>query len=283
MKASVVLKRKIKTETFKNYGLVGLGSLVLALGYTLFIVPHNIVPGGVFGISIVINQLTGLSIGLVALSINIPLLVWGAKVLGRQTGIKTALSMVLVSVFIDLIGQMTNHQVIVKDILVSGVFGGILIAVAIAIVMRGGATTGGNDIFVRIIAKRVKLPFSQLILFVDGVIVLIGVLVFGDFTLAAYCIIAIVSISKTLEYLMKKAGQNKTLLVFSEHNIAIEDKILSDKKLTDKVVQLVYKDAGQKMILVTKNTRKLDRIEELIYNIDADAKIISLASSNGLM
>ena len=83
----------------KDYGFVLLGALVLSLGYSLFIVPHKLVPGGVFGLSIVAVEVIGLSVGLLALLINIPLLLWGTKVLGRKTVLKTGLFMFLLHFF----------------------------------------------------------------------------------------------------------------------------------------------------------------------------------------
>ncbi len=275
------MKKRVLTKyDLKDYGLVLFGSAILAVGYSLFIVPHNIVPGGVFGLSIVINQLTRLPVGMIALAINIPLLIWGIKILGIRTGIKTAFSMVTVSFFIDMITYSTKGKVIVDDILVSSIFGGIMIALAIAIVMRANATTGGNDIFVRIIGKKIKMPFSQLILIVDGAIVLIGVIVFSDFTLAAYCIIAIFSISKTIDYLMKRASGNKTLLVFSERNESIRKAVSSDLNLGKNIVEMIHQDSNEKMIIVAKNNRKLDQIKAIIDGIDDKAYVISVESNN---
>ena len=101
-----ILTISFKKEEFiaevLSYTWVFLGSLILSLAYVLFIIPHQLVPGGILGLSIVVNYLTPLSVGLVALCINLPLLFWGTKVLGRKVGIKTAFSMILVSLFIDL-------------------------------------------------------------------------------------------------------------------------------------------------------------------------------------
>ena len=101
--------------------------------------------------------------------------------------------------------------------MVSALFGGVIIGAAVAMVMSAGATTGGNDIFVRILATKVKLPYSQLILIIDGIIILLGVFVFEDFTMAAYSVIAIIAISKTIDYHIKKSIKTRTgISVFFE-------------------------------------------------------------------
>ena len=143
---------------FRNYGMVVLGSFLVALGYVFFIVPHNIVPGGVFGFSIIVNYLINYPIGMIALCLNIPLLLWGIWVLGGGFGVKTVLSMVLGSVSIDGLTYLLGSPVITKDLLVSSMFGGGVIGLGIALVIRAGATTGGTDIIARILSKFLKVP-----------------------------------------------------------------------------------------------------------------------------
>lgn len=266
-------------EKLKSYGLVIGGSLILAIGYGFFIVPHNIVPGGVFGLSIVIHNLIDLPVGMIALSINIPLLIWGTKILGRATGVKTAISMVSVSLFLDAITILTNGTPLIKDILVSSIFGGILIGLAVAIVMNAGATTGGNDIFARIIIKRIRLPFNQIMLATDAIIVLVGVINFGDFTMAAYCIIAVIAISQTVAYYLKKSVQNKTILVFSKKNTAIHQRLMQNTNIGANIIQLIHRDSNEKLILITKNNRKLEIIKDTIRLEDNEAHIIVLESN----
>lgn len=279
---AIKLEKQIVLTELKSYTYVFIGSLLIAIAYALLIIPHHIVPGGILGLSIVIKQLTGFSVGWIALLINIPLLLWGTKVLGAKTGVKTLFSMVLVSFYIDLISSLTEGRVIVNDVLMSSVFGGVIIGVAVAIVMNAGATTGGNDILVRILSTKIRLPYNQLILIVDGIVILLGVLVFADFTMAAYSIVAIVAISKTIEYFMKKSIQNKTILVFSDKNLLIQEELLSNSKNTDDILKLIHHDSNQKMILVTKNTKKLDILKHSIYKIDPNATITVLESNHAM-
>tara|TARA_R110002049_G_scaffold13550_20_gene59071 strand:+ start:1037 stop:1888 length:852 start_codon:yes stop_codon:yes gene_type:complete len=277
---SVKIKKEKVIAELLSYAWVLFGSLILSIAYVLFIIPHTLVPGGIMGLSIVINELTSLSIGIVALAINIPLLFWGTKVLGRKVGIKTGFSMILVSLFIDLFSIITQNKVYIDDILVSTLFGGVIIGVAVAMVMNAGATTGGNDILVRIIAAKVKLPYSQLILIVDGIVILLGIFVFEDFTMAAYSIIAIIAISKTINYYIKKSVQNRTVLVFSSKNLLIQEELLLNENSTKGILKLIHHDSNDKLILITKNNTKLAVLENLIYKIDPEANVAVLESNS---
>tara|TARA_R110002072_G_scaffold282761_1_gene445791 strand:- start:9687 stop:10568 length:882 start_codon:yes stop_codon:yes gene_type:complete len=282
------LAREIKNirfpqEELLSYAKVLLGSVILAVGYALFIVPHNIVPGGIFGLSIAIQEVLNLSVGFIAMSINIPILVLGIKILGRKNGLKTTFSMVTVSFGIDLVIYLSNGEALVDDILVSSVFGGVLIGVAVAIVMSAKATTGGNDILVKLVQKYLQIPFSELNLIINGAIVLIGVVIFNDYTMAAYSLISIITISKTIEYYQNKAMQTKTVLVFSLRNDEIQKEILESKQLPKESVKLIHHDSNEKMILVTKNTSKLSKLEELITKTDPKAHVVFLRSNRTMI
>lgn len=276
-------KIQLFLNNMESYLKVFSGSVILAIGYAFFIVPHNIVPGGVFGLSIVLHEMLGWTIGTISLCINIPLLVWGTKILGRKAGLKTAFSMFTVSITVDVMLWLTNKEALVNDILVSAIFGGIIIGVAVALVMNAGATTGGNDIFVRILSKKIMLPFDQLLLLTDAVIVLIGVVVYANYTMAAYCIISIVAISKTIEYFIKKSSENKTVLIFSQNNSLIQQEIIDNKLMNNNIVELIHHDSDEKMILITKNKKKFSVIEQLVYKADPKAYIISLESKTKLV
>ncbi len=273
----------LSTEEITSYGLVILGSVILSIGYAFFIVPHNIIPGGIFGLSIAINEVLGLSVGITSMFINIPILLIGMKVLGRKEGVKTTLSMFIVSFGIDLIASITQNKTIVEDVLVSSIFGGILIGVAIAFAMNGGATTGGTDIIVRLLQKYFRVPFSQLTMIINLIIVFIGVIVFNDFTMAAYCLIAIFATSKTIEYYQNKAIENRTVLVFSTKNKEIQNELKNTTNLVGKSIKLIHHDSDEKMILVTNDTKKLFRIEEAILKVDPDAHIVILDSNRKLI
>jgi uncharacterized membrane-anchored protein YitT (DUF2179 family) len=131
---TLITKEKIfSAQWFKNYLLILLGSFIMAAGYVYFITPYKIVPGGVFGISIVIHYLTegvfswapeGLPVGILGLIMNIPLTILGIKILGPKFGVKTIIGMILVSGFIDLQTYFWGDKPLVEhDPLLATIFG----------------------------------------------------------------------------------------------------------------------------------------------------------------
>ncbi len=263
----------------KSYATILLGAFTLAIGYSLFIVPHKLVPGGVFGLSIVAFEVVNLSIGKIALLINIPLLFWGAKALGKTTVLKTAVFMVSSSFLIDAIAAQTGKTIIIDDILVSGIFGGLLVGTSIFIVKIGGATTGGSDIVARILSKNTNLTFSQLVLIMDAVVVVLGIITFKDYTMAAYCLITIVTTSKTIGHYVKQSEQEKTVLIFSKYNTQIQKAIKLDEFIKGDVLKLIQNDNDDKMVLVTKNAKRLKEVKTLVYKTDPLAHFLALESA----
>src|SRR5665811_1033273 len=186
---------------FKDYTFIIIGSFILSAGFVYFITPHKIVPGGVFGIAIVVHYLTegmfsfwpnGIPIGLFGLILNIPLTIAGIKILGPRFGIKTIVGFVLTSVFMDGITYLYGEAPLVAgDALLSSIFGGVLVGLGLGLIFKSKATSGGSDIVAMIIAKYTKMPLGQLMIYVDSAIVLIGLVVFADWKIPLYSWIVI--------------------------------------------------------------------------------------------
>ncbi len=259
---------------FFNYTRVLLGSLILAAGLVYFIIPFHVVPGGVFGVGIIVNHLTGFPVGMAALVINIPLLLWGIRVLGAQFGIKTFVAIVLTSVFIDGLTHFSGARALTEDILVSSMFGGVFAGVGIAMVIRSGATTGGTDIIAQIISKYTKSPVGQLFLLIDGAIVLSSVVVFNKIDLAPYAIIAIFSVSKTVDAILNGLDHRKAVLIISSEHEQIREIILQQMDRGGTYLMgkgLFYKDEERPIIFSALSRKELAYLQRAIKPIDPDA------------
>lgn len=267
-------KEKIFTKLWcKNYSLVIIGSIIIALGYVFFIVPHKIVPGGVFGLSILINQLTGYPIGVIAICINIPLLLLGMRIIGKEFGVKTLLALLLGSGFIDGLMYLFPTPIVTSDILVSALFGGGSIGFGIALVVKAGATTGGTDVIARILSKNVDFPIGKTLVVVDGVIVLLAIFVFKDFDLASYCIIAIVAISMTIDFVLNGLNNKKLIMIVSERHSEIRQFILdSDFGGTYLTGKGLFYPGNEKQIIISVIDRKgISDIRRFIKKVDPNA------------
>ena len=281
---SYITKEKLfSKEWFKNYSLILLGSFILAAGYVFFITPHKIVPGGVFGISIVIHYLTqgmfsfapeGLPVGLMGFIMNIPLTIIGIRILGPRFGIKTIIGFFLTSGFIDLLTALWgNDPLVADDTLLSSIFGGVLIGFGLGLIFKSRATSGGSDIVAMIIAKYTKITPGQLLIYIDSAIVLIGLIAFRDWRIPLYSWIVIFITGKVLDAILTGANYDKSLFIITDKYEEIRDKIINDLDRSGTLIKGtgLYKESEKKVVFTTVNRRELVILESFIREIDEHA------------
>ena len=146
-----------------DYTLIVVGALLQAVSYVLFLAPYKIVPGGVYGISIVIHHVTeglfpffpdGLPMGATALCFNIPLLFLAIKKLGISSGPKTIVTFLLISTFTDAISYITGSTPLVKDdSFIACFYGGAILGIGVTCIFRAQSTSAGSDVLARVIAN----------------------------------------------------------------------------------------------------------------------------------
>lgn len=266
--------RLFTRKWFISYFLITVGTFLVATGYVYFITPYKIVPGGIYGISIVLHHLFGTPVGLTALLFNIPLTIIGTKVLGPRFGTKTVVGFVLTSVFVDLLSYFSQFRPLVEnDPLLSSVFGGALVGAGVGLIFKSKATSGGSDVIAMIIARYTKLPLGQLMMVVDSVIVLVGFVAFGDWRIPLYSWITIFVMGKTIDIVLSGVNYEKTIFIVSEKHQEIRDKIINDLNRGGTFLQGegMYNGQQKKVIFTVVNRRELAMLEEFINKVDPKA------------
>jgi uncharacterized membrane-anchored protein YitT (DUF2179 family) len=267
-------------EWFKSYLLIIEGALIAAAGYNFFLIPHKIIPGGIFGIGTVLFHLFGLPAGVVAIVLNIPLLIIGIKILGPRFGAKTIVGMVLLSAFNDGMNLIWPNIKLSEDILVSCIIGGFLVGTGIALIFKAKATTGGTDIIGQIFHKKWKIPTGQVLLYANGLIVLVGAagLYFAHpetdfFRIVIYAIVANFTSSKTIDIALDGTSFYKGIFIISDHYEEIKEKLITDVKRGGTLIPAIgmFQDKEKKIIFTTVSRRETAYIKEYIKKIDPQA------------
>ncbi len=264
---------------FKSYSYITIGTLLVSMGYVLFLSPHKIIPGGIYGISIMLHHLFNTPIGMVSLAFNIPLTLIGTKILGPRFGAKTVVAFVLTGVFTDIISMISGNVALVPDdTLVSGLFGGLFVGVGVAFTFKAKATSGGTDVVAMILQKYTRLPIGQLMMSVDAVIVFISTIVFKDWTLPLYSFISIFVIGRVIDAVMHGFSYDKTLFIISDKHQEIRDSIIGDlgRGGTFLIGEGMYKYKSKKIIFTVVNPKELYMLQEYIHRIDPNAFIAVL-------
>jgi uncharacterized membrane-anchored protein YitT (DUF2179 family) len=280
------------SRNFRDYVFIVIGAFILAVGYVYFITPHKIVPGGVYGIAIVVHYLTvgvfpfwpeGIPIGLFGLVLNIPLTYAGIKILGPKFGLKTVIGFVLSSVFMDGITMMRTigDAPLVDDVLLSCVFGGVLIGFGLGLIFKSRATSGGSDIIAMIIAKYTNMQLGQLMIYVDSAIVLIGLAAFQDWKIPLYSWLVIYITGKAIDMTIEGSSYNKALFIISKEHEKIKTKLLVDLERGGTYFngKGLYTDEEKQIIYTVVSRREVAILEQYIHSIDPDAFITVMDTS----
>jgi uncharacterized membrane-anchored protein YitT (DUF2179 family) len=272
---SFLQKDKLFTKKwFLSYAFIVFGTFLVSAGYVYFITPYKIVPGGIYGISIVLHHMFNTPVGLTALLFNIPLTIIGTKILGPRFGTKTVVGFVLTSAYVDILSYFSEYKPLAPDDpFLSAVFGGVLIGVGVGFIFKSKATSGGTDVIAMILAKYTRLPLGQLMMVVDSVIVLIGFVAFGDWRIPLYSWIAIFVMGKTIDTVLSGVDYEKTIFIISDKYEEIRDKIIKDLNRGGTFLhgEGMYNGHQKRVIFTVVNRRELAMLEEFINKVDPKA------------
>ncbi|MBN2614829.1 MAG: YitT family protein [Bacteroidales bacterium] len=268
-----------------NYSMIVVGSFILASGFVLFITPYKIVPGGVYGVSIVIHYLFNTPVGLVALAFDIPLTIIGIKVLGPRFGIKTVVGFTLTAFFNDGLTYLYGYEPLVKnDALLSSIFGGLFLGVGVGLIFKSKATSGGTDIIGMIISKYTKLPVGQMMILVDSTIVLLGLIVFQDWKIPLYSLIVIFITGKVVDAILEGINYDKVLFIISDKHQEIGEKIMKDLNRGATLLEGegMYHHQKKQIIFSVVNRREVTILQEYIHRLDPSA-FVTVMNSNEIL
>jgi uncharacterized membrane-anchored protein YitT (DUF2179 family) len=221
-----------------DYLLIALGALIEAVSLRLFFVPANLASGGVSGISQLINHFTGWPIGLMVLIGNVPLFLLGWRFLGgRKFALRTALAILIYSLFTDLLLKMPFFApngaatILINDlkgdIFLNSLYGAIVSGIGYGLVYRARGTSGGSDILARILNNWRGIPMTQSYLIVDTAVILSAGFVFG-WKLALYAMITLYVSGLVSETVLEGGGTVRTAMVITNKAQAISERVMED-------------------------------------------------------
>lgn len=219
------MKNKAMTE-MKNLMMILTGSIIYAVGLGLFLDPNQLAPGGVSGIAVILNRIVDIETGTLYFLLNVPIMLLGVWKFGIHFIAKTALSIVLTSVFTNIVSPI---GALTEDLLLAAAIGGILIAVGIGLTFKAGATTGGTDIIIKVLRQKYRhLKTGFLFQCTDIVIVSISGLVFKDLGIMFYALAAVIICGKALDYVLYGGDEAKMLYIITEYPMEIGNRLMKE-------------------------------------------------------
>ena len=284
----------------KEYVLITLGILLYVLGWTMFLVPNNMIGGGVTGIASIIQYATGIKIGYTYFVINVLLLIAALIVLGKSFGFKTVYAIILASVGLNVFQQIIPHDIIQTLALDNGklmctIMGGLMAGVGIGMTMSQGGSTGGTDIIALIVNKYRNVSPGRMILWMDVVIILSSLLVpsytadgavmpFTEkLTTVVYGMVLITVCSTVLDLYVSGSKQSVQLFILSHKYTEIADLITKDlhRGVTALNGKGWYTQSETTVLMVLTRKSDLNFLLKMIKSVDPDA-FVSVSSVTGV-
>lgn len=248
------------------------GSALLALSFNLFTMPMQIAPGGISGLSTVINHVFGINPAIAQWSMGIPLLIAGLIILGRKFAVKTVTGTICVPLFILLTEDITPPT---EDPLLAAIFGGVLLGAGLSLAFKGNSSTGGTDTLAQIVNKFTGLSLPTLLLIIDGSIILLEVYVFG-LEQGLYMLICLYVYTKTINIIQLGFSNSKSVMIVSDYEEQITQTIL--KKMVHGVTKIDarggYTDAEKSILLVVVSQRQYPKLCQLVKEADPNSFMI---------
>lgn len=273
-----------------DYTLIVIGAFLQALSYVLFLAPYKIVPGGVYGISIVLHYVTkgmfsimpeGLPMGITALFFNIPLMILAMKKIGLASGPKTVVTFLLISFFTDGLSYFFgNEPLVANDSFIACFYGGAILGLGVTCVFRAQSTSAGTDVLARVIANNSNLKVSNMIIVLDSAVVLLGLIVFRDWAVPLYSWFTIFVYGKIVE-MFQTENPNRAVFIVSRKTQELKDLIVGKMGMRGTFLhgRGMYEGKEKEIIFTIAERKDLPRLKDEVKAVDPDAFISTMHAS----
>ncbi|RJX36961.1 YitT family protein [Paenibacillus pinisoli] len=271
-RGDIVKRRNPQAQMVWNIFQLLLGAMIVALSFNMFLVPNGIASGGVSGISILVQKLTGIIPALTQWAINIPLFITGLLLLGRKFGAKTLLGTLLLPLFVLLTASVPAPT---DNPILAAIYGGIGVGLGLGLVFRGGGSTGGLDLAAQLLHRYTGLPYSLAVVCFDGCVIIAAGFIFSPET-SLYALIGLFVTSKTIDFVQNGLQLSKVAFIISDHTEEVAKAILDDldRGLTRLDGHGGYTGAGRTVLMVVVGQNEVPKLKQLVRDIDSGAFVI---------
>lgn len=251
-----------------------IGALIMALGVSLFLLPNQLSSGGVAGVATITYYLLKIPMGTMILLINVPLFMMAFFKVGKSFFVKSLIGTIALSYFIDFFDKF---EPLTNDRFLACIYGGILLGLGTAIILKVNSSTGGSDI-VSFIVKEYKpnVKVGNLIMIIDIIIVALNVVFFKEIEIGLYSAIAIYLMGKMIDILFEGIDFTKLLLIISDKTEEIAEEVGEkvQRGATGIYGKGMYTNEDKLILMCAASRGDVNRIKVIAKKIDQHAFII---------
>ena len=266
-------KEKIKKIMIDGAGTI-IGSAIMALGISLFLLPNQLSSGGFSGIATITYYLLKIPMGVMILVLNIPLFIFAGYRIGKEFFIKSILGTISLSVFIDIFDK---YPPITTDRFLACIYGGAIIGIGTAIILKVNSSTGGTELITNIIKTyNPHITMSKYLMMIDIIIIGLNVIFFGKIEIGLYSAIAIYLYGKLIDIIFEGVYYTKLLFIISDKNEEISNII--ENKIKRGVTGLygkgMYSEKDKLVLICAASRNDISKIKNIAKEIDEKCFIV---------
>lgn len=244
-----------------------LGSVLIATSFNLFLIPHQLLSGGVSGISMIVGYFTGLQISLLYFVFNLPMLIWGLLTIGRKYIILSVISVILTTWFMHIIPV----KEVSRDLIMSAVTSGVLIGLGSGLSMWAGGSTGGFDILGSILTRKRDFPLGTFLFGLNGLVILALGYFKNDWDLALYSMLSIFITGKMIDTIHIRHLKVTVFIVTRKKDILLKKMQKLQRGVTVINTEGSYTKDPQHMLMTVTTRYELYDLQSLIRQWDPQA------------
>lgn len=253
-----------------EYLMLIAGSAIAAIAIEEFLVPCTILDGGVVGISIMVNNLSGIRLSILTLALNIPFLFVGYKILGKMFLAKASFSMLAFSFFLEIFAPMRDAT---DEYLLAVCFGGMLLGIGVGLVIAFGGCLDGTETVAILLNRKFDFPVGRTVLFFNIIIFSLAAFLFG-FDRAMYSLLTYYITSKVLDFVDDGMDQAKAAMIITDEGKEIADMIYQEMGRTVTIMEGTGLISGKKdVVYCVLNRLEVYELKKLIKEVDTSAFI----------
>lgn len=216
-------KRNAKLAMFKRYVLIFIGAILASIGLEIFLVPNQIIDGGVVGLSIMASHITGLPLGLFIIVLNLPFLYLGYMQIGKSFTLSTLFAVVSLAYWVSFFRPIPE---LTHDLFLAAVFGGIIVGIGVGMIIRNGGSLDGTEIVAIIMDKRTGFSVGEIVMFFNLFILTSAGFVFS-WDKAMYSLVAYFVAFKVIDVTIEGLDESKGVMIVSDNPDEIADALLA--------------------------------------------------------
>lgn len=265
-------------KTARDAVIIAIGAVLVALGFNWFLIPHQVLSGGVSGISMLIGYVTGWNIGFLYFVLNAPLFIWGWLILGRRFVLLSFLSVAATTWSMQVIPPL----LLVEDPLLAAVFGGVMVGVGTGLSFRSGGSTGGFDIVGSIVTRKWDFPLGGFLFALNGLVIAMLGLSLHSWDLALYSMISIFVTGRIIDTIHVRHIKITVFIVTSKKREMLDRLLFVPRGVTVIQTEGAYTQSVNHMLMTVTTRYELHELQKTIRGADPQA-FVNIVETVGVM